>query len=145
MPEFNTLDSIFPIPAYLQMLFLILAIGAGWLFYKKASVFRGALFMVFSVSVILSGYKVVISNGVNSVTSELYPFYHKEIKFGAIKRIRMDEHTITILTASGNATLHTGFYPLGLDTTAIWDTLQEQGNCLDKIDNQCAEIQFASP
>ena len=145
MPEFNTLDRIFSTPVYLQALFLILAIATGWLFYKKASAAFLALFLVFSVLIVFSWYKAVISNGANAITTELYPFYRTEIKFDALKRIKRDGHTLTLLTTSKRSTLHTGFYPFGLDTAAIWDALQEQGNCLNKIDNQCTEIRFVSP
>jgi hypothetical protein len=145
MPEYNTLDSIFSVPLYLQILLLALSITTGLFLYKKINTFFLSIFFIFSVLTVLSWYNVVISNATNSLVAEIFPFYTKEIKFSSINRIKATGRTFTIFDTLRDTTIYTGFYPFGLDHTAIWDTLQIQGNCLDKINNQCIEIEFVSP
>jgi len=145
MPEFHTLDSIFSIPLYLQIICLLLGIVAGLVFYKKNNIASLAIFFVLAGLGIVSWHTVVVSNSKNSFSDELYPFYHREIKFNAVKRIKIEGHRLTISGPSGEFSFYTGYYPLGLDRTAVWDTVQKQGNCLNKSNNQCVEIQFVSP
>lgn len=148
MPEFHTLDIIFSVPLYLQIVLLIISIFLGLAFYIKNGNSKLKILPLFIFTLVLSitsWYQITLSNNVNSLTVELYPFYQREVTFNAITTIHMEDRKITLMENSKILTIYTGFYPLGLNHELLRETLVRYGNCVQIRDDQCSEIELASP
>ena len=147
MPEFYYLDTIITVPLFVQLVFVLSAMLLGLLIILKkikhlAFIFAFIIFSLFSIA---SWYQFNLSNRLNSFIVSLSPFYHKEISFNIIKKVKIDKKKIHFLTTSGSLSVHTGLFPLGLNDETIWKKLIDFGNCVQKNGDQCREIDFAWP
>lgn len=146
MPEFHGLDNFFTIPLYLQITFFIFSIISGLLLFRKSLNIKILIVFIFVIPLTLvSGYKVVISNNLNSIAVSLDPFYNKEIKFDSITSIKYSGSRILINTKSDSYNIYTGWYPFGIDKSMFKTTLSNFGNCIDEVEGQCMEIKFTWP
>lgn len=148
MPEFHDLDTIFSVPLYVQVIFLILNIALGVLLCRNNTSLKSSLVYILTIGLcIASWYQVVLSNRLNSFTISLYPFYHSEIKFDVIEAIKVEGNMVILITKSETKiqTIYTGLYPLGLNQNELQTTLASYGNCAQKEAEQCKEFEFHWP
>lgn len=146
LPEFHRLDIIFSVPLYVQIALLIISISLGLVLYRKIEFLKILPLFIFALVLSMaSWYQVILSNNVNSLTIELYPFYQREVKFDAITTVKMEDHKIILMTDSKILTIYTGLYPFGLNHNILRETLISYGNCVHSSDDRCNEIEFVWP
>lgn len=146
MPEFHHLDMILTVPLSIQVILLLISMTLGVFLFRTKLDRRILAGFVFSLLLSMaSWYQVVLSNSVNSLSVGVQPFYQTQIKYSDISRVKIDDNKIIVTTMSKSYPIFTGLYPLGVDRQLLLKSLMGYGTCLNKVADQCVDLEFAWP
>lgn len=145
LPEFSTLESIFPVPALLKAIVFTIFIASTALFIKNKKFIMHTLISAFVC--ILSWYHVVVSANTGLIESHLYPLHVQKIHTSDLIIHTYSPWMISVTEPSENkSNIFTGSFPIGVDRDALLKHLISQDNCIKTADDgACLEARLSWP
>lgn len=145
LPEFLTLESIFPVPAPLKLITFTIFIVSTALFIKNKKFIIHTLISAFAC--ILSWYHAVVSANTGLIESHLYPFHVQKIHTSDLIIHTYSPWRISVTEPSENkSNIFTGSFPIGIDRDALLKHLISQDNCIKTVnDGVCLKARLSWP